>query len=472
MNFFKETFFSFLSKKEKNLWNFILKINKKDEFFYFFLTHFKNNNKELKKITEVTQNKVQDTLQTLKQEEFLFFYNQIIKNINNVIPRKIHSDFFLYLEEKIKNDYKTYNLDYVLLQFNNNNYSEVKTCLICYEINIKEKENLCCECCHEIICGECLFQHLENNNKVAEDVKKIFYDKDLLQLKCVNPLCKDGFFSVQNIFEQLNDTLNHKIYKKLYQCQKIGWEGHVLSSIASSTTPPFHSLSEDKQIEVISNEIIEKCFILSCPNCTQAFESFDGCFVLRCNRCKVYFCAWCLEYNNFNNDKSHKHVSGCKFNIKKGDVFNLFEIFEMNNVNHIMRKVYTFFKENKKYHDKYLKIMEKLKPTFEMYNISFNESGNLFLTSNPSVGKKNKYSKLFPPKPYYISIEEYYQQIVSERIYEINNNLPRQRRQQRERQVRYNFRNNFRVVNYNEENFDILYQQIVFNNNNIDVDNF
>jgi len=72
--------------------------------------------------------------------------------------------------------------------------------------------------------------------------------------------------------------------------------------------------------------IVEHILTLKCPRggCGRAVLDFNGCFSITCYNCNCAFCGWC--FSDCGAD-AHRHVAGCKDNVKPGDVWGTLEDF-------------------------------------------------------------------------------------------------------------------------------------------------
>lgn len=73
----------------------------------------------------------------------------------------------------------------------------------------------------------------------------------------------------------------------------------------------------DEEIQNISQDLADKYFNLSCPECGIVFYDWDRCPTLRCSNsdCEIYFCGICLDYSSYDEKECETHVVDHTFDV-------------------------------------------------------------------------------------------------------------------------------------------------------------
>lgn len=85
---------------------------------------------------------------------------------------------------------------------------------------------------------------------------------------------------------------------------------------------------EERIAREVAKSIIETILTLRCPNksCQTAFVDFDGCFALLCHQCGIHFCAWCIAFTDWHQQRIHIHVGNCDAAMMRGTQHS-FDVF-------------------------------------------------------------------------------------------------------------------------------------------------
>lgn len=166
-------------------------------------------------------------------------------------------------------------------------------CVVCF-CTLEESQILKCKNAHSM-CVDCIQRNIKINQIDGA-------------LSCVYPKCKEGF----EVSECHDKTFLMNIAKLAYESLE-NWKESAtnLQKQLSLKEKVEQDVSLTQSLDVIKDCIrkeVEASMITACPNCSQAFNGFDGCLSLQCLNCLAFFCGLCLKIAP-NSQESHRHIT-------------------------------------------------------------------------------------------------------------------------------------------------------------------
>ena len=156
------------------------------------------------------------------------------------------------------------------------------------------------------------------------------------QLKCCIPECKQLFLDSEVLRVGGNDLFESFLQAK-NRVMELAISKDAEARLNSEIDRLMKMDADQREVEHLRREIVNKVLNLSCPRCGLVFVDFSDCFALTCSRCNCGFCAWCLQDCG---DDAHAHVANCPHNITPGRaVFGDFTLWRQSNQQRTQRKV-------------------------------------------------------------------------------------------------------------------------------------
>ena len=265
-------------------------------------------------------------------------------------------------------------------------------CDVCFDeselkiISCKKGHNLCINC-FEIqidsqLSPESIGQFEENRQILMCSFCSKITNEESINIECM--YCQEEYPDEKICcYESYCDSKINKIFGR-----------RILKNIQDKVNRVKHDIEQIKIRTIIENEfnqkvnetLIEiqkrKCLEMlnvRCPHCEKVFVDFDACCAVKCS-CNVHFCAWCLDFNSFNQDETHEHVKHCSESLKQGHYYGTKE--QITSVwNKIKAK--KIVKQLNKLDDEKLTVYDGIKNELNGLNILYNSITKEFYYQQP-----------------------------------------------------------------------------------------